>query len=84
MPRFNVNNTVVAGMSQAQLQAALTSAQQAYVQLVSGVRIATVSYDGKSVSYRSSDISQLNAFIMLLQRALGINFGRRAIRPLFR
>lgn len=84
MARFNVQNTVVAGMTTEQMQAALTSAQQAYVQLVSGVRIATVSYDGKSVSYRSSDISQLGAFIGLLQRALGINFGRRAIRPIFR
>lgn len=82
--RFNVNNTVVAGMSQEAMQTALTNAQTAYVQLISGVKVASVSYDGKSVSYRLDDISQLAAFIGLLQRALGINRGRRAIRPIYR
>lgn len=64
------------GMSQAQLQAALTNAQTAYTQLMSGARAVTLSYsqgDGsKSVSYDRVDMAQLRFFIQELQQALGV------------
>lgn len=76
------------GMSTAQLQAALTAAQQAYVQLMTGGRVATVSYtqgDGqKSVTYQQTTMAALQAFIMELQSQLGLVCrARRPMRPWF-
>lgn len=65
------------GMTQQQLQTALTNAQSAYVQLMSGARGVTFSYsqgDGsKSVTYDRVEggIAQLRFFIEQLQIALG-------------
>lgn len=64
------------GMSQQQLQTALTNAQNAYVALMSGARTVNLSYtqgDGsKSVTYDRVEIAQLRMFIEELQQALGI------------
>lgn len=67
------------GMTTAQLQAALTQAQTAYVALMSGQRTVSLSYsqgDGsKSVTYDRVEggVAQLRMFINELQRALGIS-----------
>jgi hypothetical protein len=81
---FDPTRTALAGASQAQLQAWLATAQASYVELCSGQQMVTsVGYDGKNVTYLATDIQRLEAFIFLLQRMLGINRGRRALRPYF-
>lgn len=80
-----MRQSVYAGMSQAQLQAQLTSLQQAYMELTAGKQIATVSYSqadgGKSVTFRAADLGTLTAQIAELQKALGIVcHSRRQIR----
>jgi hypothetical protein len=82
--RFNPNETMLAGLPKATLQQWLTTAQSAYMQLITGGKPISVSYDGKAVTYTAAGAAQLQAFIMLLQRQLGINRGRRALRPYFR
>jgi len=74
---FNPNSSLLAGaMTRDQLQAALTSAQQAYIELSTGAKGVSFSYtqgDGtRSVSYQQTDIGQLTALIQLLQAQLGI------------
>ncbi|CAI1576723.1 gpW [Serratia proteamaculans] len=74
---FNPNSSLLAGaMTRDQLQAALTSAQQAYLELSTGTKGVSFSYtqgDGtRSVSYQQTDIGQLMALIQLLQAQLGI------------
>lgn len=81
---FNPNATTLAGLPRTTLQQWLTTAQNAYMQLATGSKVVSVGYDGKQVSYTAADGAQLQAFIGLLQRMLGINHGRRAIRPYFR
>lgn len=85
---FDTTQSVLAGMTTAQLQAALTSAQTAYVQLMTGSKAVTVSYaqgDGqKTVSYQQTNAQQLAAFIRLLQAQLGIGAMRRPVRFNFR
>ena len=81
---FNPNNTILAGVPQAELQKWLTQAQCAYRQLVTEGRPVTVSYDGKSVTYERTNAAGLQNWIGLLQRQLGISSGRRALRPYFR
>lgn len=65
-----------AGMTVAQLQAALNAAQAAYLDLLTGQAIATVSYsqgDGaKSVTRRVTSAGECLALIAQLQRALGM------------
>ena len=83
---FNPNSSLLAGaLTPAQLQAALTTAQQAYLDLASGAKGVSFSYsqgDGtRSVSYQQTDIGQLTALIQLLQAQLGIvKRPRRALR----
>jgi len=77
------------GMSQQQLQAALSAAQAAYIDLMSGKQGVTFSYsqaDGmKSVTYRQTDAGSLTALIRQLQQALGLQGSRRRpIRMLYR
>ena len=66
------------GMTTAQLQSALTQAQNAYVALMTGARTVSISYsqgDGsKSVTYDRVEggVAQIRMFINELQRALGI------------
>jgi hypothetical protein len=82
--RFDPSRTVLAGQPAATLQAWLTSAQQAYAALMIGQSEITVGYDGKTVTYVQADVARLEGFITLLQRQLGVNAGRRALRPWFR
>jgi hypothetical protein len=82
--RFNPNNTILSGQQPAVLQQWLSDAQNAYALLVTGGKPVTVSYDGKSVQYTAANQADLVQWIGLLQRQLGINRGRRALRPLFR
>jgi hypothetical protein len=62
----------------------LSEAQAAYAQLITGGKPVSVSYDGKSVTYTAAEQAGLVQWIGLLQRQLGINHGRRALRPFFR
>lgn len=82
--RYNPNLSVLAGMTQAQLQAALAAAQQAYTELMTGAKIVDVSYaqgDGnKHVRYSEATVQNLVAFIAELRTQLGQQ--RRARRPI--
>lgn len=74
---FNPQTSLLAGaMTRAQLQEALTAAQQAYMELSTGSKGVSFSYtqgDGtRSVSYQQTDMGQLMALIQLLQAQLGI------------
>lgn len=74
---FNPQTSLLAGaMTRAQLQEALTAAQQAYLELSAGSKGVSFSYtqgDGtRSVSYQQTDMGQLMALIQLLQAQLGI------------
>ncbi|EAY4270161.1 phage head-tail adapter protein [Salmonella enterica] len=73
---FRPNNSVLAGMTRAQLQEALIAAQAAYVNLMTGQQGVSFSYaqgDGtRSVTYQQTSLPQLMAFIQLLQAQLGI------------
>ncbi|WP_410015817.1 gpW family head-tail joining protein [Sodalis sp. C49] len=82
---FNRNSSLLAGMTTAQLQTALSNAQQAYLELASGAKGVSFSYsqgDGnRSVTYAQTDVAKLGALIQLLQAQLGIvPHPRRAIR----
>lgn len=80
----NCSIGLFAGMSKAQLNQALTEAQQAYIEISTGNKGVSFSYtqgDGsKSVTYRSGNISELAALIRMLQQELGLVC--RARRPL--
>lgn len=73
---FRPNNSVLAGMTDAQLKEALKAAQDAYVNLMTGQQGGSFSYaqgDGtRSVTYQQTSLPQLMAFIQLLQAQLGI------------
>lgn len=72
---------ILAGMSRAQLQAMLSSAQQTLVELQLGKKGVSFSYsqgDGtRSVSYQPTSVADITALIMQLQQALGIRHARR-------
>lgn len=82
--RFNPNLTVFAGMTTAQLQAALAAAQQAYTDLLTGQKVVDVSYaqgDGnKHVRYTETNIQNLVALIAELRAQLGLQ--HRVRRPI--
>ncbi len=73
---FNPNDSLLAGMPRAQLEAALTAAQNAYLALSEGQQGVSFSYsqgDGtRSVTYKPTDIAQLSMLIRQLQAQLGI------------
>jgi hypothetical protein len=73
---YNPSTSIFAGMSTAQLQAALASAQQAYLDLSTGAKVQAATYtqaDGsKSVTYTRADLGALTALIKQLQAQLGI------------
>ena len=75
---------VFSGMTPAAKLAALQSAQQAYVALSTGAKVASASYaqgDGaKSVTYTAAEIGSLTLLIKQLQESLGLL--RRARRPM--
>jgi gpW len=81
---FNLNKSILSGIPSSTLLQWLTEAQNAYKELILGRRAVTVSYDGKSTTFTAGNKSDLQEWIDLLQRALGINKGRRALRPYFR
>jgi hypothetical protein len=81
---FDPNQTILAGVDRGTLQTWLSAAQAAYQQLVMGAKVASASYDGKSVTYTQTDSAKLENWITLLQRQLGLNRGRRAMRVYFR
>lgn len=79
--------SLFAGMSQQQLQAALTAAQNALIQLQSGTAAVSLSYTqgdgGKSVTRRIASIADCSRLIIQLQVALGIRRAPRARRLLY-
>jgi hypothetical protein len=82
-------DSVLAGMTPAQVAEALSTAQGAYVQLMTGTKVVTASYaqgDGsRSVSYTAANIADLAAFIRLCQASLGMmSRPRRPVRFNFR
>lgn len=81
---YNPNTSIFAGMSTEQLQAALTAAQTALIQLQTGAKAVTLSYtqgDGtKSVTYQQASLGGLAMLIKQLQAQLGII--RRPRRPM--
>lgn len=82
---FDPTDSIIAGMSQAQLQANLTAAQAAYTSLMLGEKAVTVSIaqgDGsRTVSFVPAQMGNLVAYIRLMQAGLGINcMGRRPVR----
>jgi hypothetical protein len=81
---FDPNSTILAGVSTATLQQWLADAQSAMAALMTGRREVTVSYDGKSVTYSNASRGDLVAWILQLQKQLGIGCGRRAMRVYFR
>ena len=84
---IDLSRTVLAGMTTLQLQTAYATAQQAYIDLMTGGKPITVSYaqgDGqKTVVYHKTDMMNLTMFIQQLQVQLGISNGRRPMRPFF-
>jgi hypothetical protein len=83
--RFDPNATELAGVPQETLRLYLAQAQIAYNNLMIGGQPVSVSYEGKSVTYRVADAGGLAQYIMYLQRMLGnCSARRRALRPFFR
>lgn len=78
------NSGILAGMGRVQLQAMLTQAQAALIELQMGKKGVSFSYtqgDGtRSVSYQPTSIADVSALIMQIQRALGIGGRRRRVR----
>ncbi|WP_454871781.1 gpW family head-tail joining protein [Paraburkholderia xenovorans] len=77
-------------MSDAQLQAALISAQQALIELRTGKKLVTVSYaqggGSRSATFQQTDMANLRMLIAELQQALnpGVRINRRRyITPVF-
>jgi hypothetical protein len=81
---FDPNKTILAGIPRATLQQYLADAQAAYASLMAGGRPVSVGYEGKTVTYSAANRGDLENWIGLLQRQLGMNCGRRAIRPYYR
>lgn len=85
---FDPNSSPLAGMSTADLQAALAAAQQAYRDLMLGAKGVSFSYtqgDGaRSVAYQQTNPQQVLAFINLVKAQLGMPSGRRPVRFNFR
>lgn len=80
---FRPLQSIFAGMTQAQLQAALTAAQTAYIALMSGGKAVRVSYtegeSAKSVDFTPAEGPGLANLISELQAMLGIK--REPRRP---
>ncbi|WP_374572548.1 gpW family head-tail joining protein [Phenylobacterium sp.] len=80
---------LLAGMTEAQLRAALANAQLAYLNLATGSQGESFSYtqgDGvKAVTYTRTNMAQLQMLIRQLQQALGVTTrARRPIRLAYR
>ncbi|WP_434107646.1 gpW family head-tail joining protein [Paraburkholderia caffeinilytica] len=86
---YDPSQSIFAGMTAAQLQAALAAAQAAYVKLLAGGQGVSFSYtqgDGtRSVTYTAANPATLAALIRQLQQQLGIVCrGRAPIRLIYR
>jgi hypothetical protein len=82
---FNPNESLLAGTPRQTLQQWLREAQHAYHELMTGGKPVTVSYDGKSTTFQTTDSPKLASWIALLQAQLGMRTHRRqALRPYFR
>ena len=85
---FDVSQTWLAGMTQAQLLALYGQLQQAQAMMAVGGKPQSVSYDqgggGKSVTFNITSVAQLLNTINMVQRALGMpGMSRRPMRPVF-
>jgi len=67
---FDPNKTILAGVPTATLRQWLAAAQNAYADLMTGRKPVTVSYDGKSVTYKPAEAISLADWIVTLQRQL--------------
>ncbi|MFM0270108.1 gpW family head-tail joining protein [Paraburkholderia aspalathi] len=83
-------NSELYGMTDAQLQAALASAQAALVELRTGKKVVSVSYaqggGSRSATFAQTDLANLRMFIAELLQALnpGVRMRkRRYITPVF-
>lgn len=81
---IDLQQTIFSGMTQTQLQAAFTSLLNAKLQLASNAQVVTATYtqgDGqRSVTFRQADRAQLESYLMILMRALGL--GGPSRRPI--
>ena len=82
---FNQDDSVFAGMPQAQLQAALSAAQTALIALQSGQLATTVSYangtGNRAVTYTRTNMGSLVQLIGELKACLGLaSHARRGLR----
>lgn len=85
---FNPATSLLAGRSNAALQADLAVAQQAYIDLQGGAKVVSVSYaqgsGSRSVTYTQASIADVQNLIRSLQSQLGIiQRARRPIRVVF-
>lgn len=78
------------GMSDAQLQAAISAAQQGYLDLRTGKKVVTVAYaqggGSRSATFQQTDMANLRLLIAELTRALNPGVcvkHRRPLKPLF-
>ena len=83
-------NSELYGMTDAQLQSALTQAQRALVELRTGKKVVSVSYaqgeGSRSATFQATDLANLRMFIAELLQALnpGLRVRRRRfITPMF-
>lgn len=86
---MDINSSLLAGLSTAQLTQALADAQQAYLDLSTGQKGESFTYtqgDGsKSVTFTRANLAQLTSLIRQLQFQLGIiSRARRPISFLYR
>jgi hypothetical protein len=86
---YDPSQSIFAGMTTAQLQAALAAAQAAYIKLITGGQGVSFSYtqgDGtRSVTYTAANPANLAALILQLKQQLGIVCrGRAPVRLLYR
>ena len=62
----------------AKLEAQLDAARTALFKLETGLSVATVSYEGESVTYRAANVASLRQFIRDLEAKLGARASGRA------
>lgn len=85
---FDRETSILAGMSDDQVRAALAMAQKSLVDLQTGNKPVSVAYTqgngSRSVTYTKAELPQLIGFIKLCQAQLGIvTSPRRPIRVVF-
>lgn len=67
----------------ATLQSRLAEAETTLHALLTGTSEAVISFDGKSVTYRSTNLGELRSYIAGLKQKLGLGGGRRPLTPYF-